>query len=244
MATKKTYICNKINYNLRIDGDLTKPEWALASKDSLVDTITAKSPRQSTEIKLLWNDEFLYAAFDCEDTYIFATMSEFNDSLWMEEVVEIFIDPAGTQTKYLEFNINPLNTHLHYQLTVKQNGIRQDGTDNELIFARTEDVLKSAIRINKTTNRWQAEIAIPLIELSDMPHYPPQPGDKININLYRIDRAKSPDIHASPLHECKSADVIQEDEYTAWSPTYALQYHCLDKFGTLIFHDKIRKEFT
>jgi hypothetical protein len=69
-------------------------------------------PATKTDAKMLWDDQNLYFAFECEDTDIFATMKVRDQHLWEEEVVEIFIDPDNDQQNYIELEVNPLNTFL------------------------------------------------------------------------------------------------------------------------------------
>jgi hypothetical protein len=70
-----------------------------------------------------------------------------------------------------------------------------------------------------TDRSWTVEIAIPFAECPTAPHIPPRHGDRWRANFYRIDRAKD------------------GDEFTAWSPTGAIQYHTPARFGYLLFSE-------
>jgi hypothetical protein len=205
------YYCRKTQYPLNIDGDVKKPKWEQAEKVFLVDTVTGQPPRQKTWCKLLWDEDFLYAAFYCEDDYINACLTGYNDKIYEEEVVEIFLDDNCDLKTYIEIELSPLNTLLHYSM---HNDLR--GT--KIAFARVEKTIISAVRDDREQNIWTAELAIPFTEFLTAPNSPPKKGDKWLMNLYRIDR---------PLDG--------SDEYTAWQPTGKINYHMPEKFGTLVF---------
>ncbi|THF74587.1 carbohydrate-binding family 9-like protein [Cohnella fermenti] len=209
------YTCHRIDTELAIDGNLAKPEWLLAPGASLLDTVTGAVPVQPTTAKLLWSERFLYVAFACEDDAPNATMTGFNDKLYEEEVVEIFVDDDNDLRTYIEIEVNPLNAVLHYAIHNHPDG-------HSLAFARTDCRLTTAVRLDPEQRRWTAEIAIPFTEFVAARRSPPHPGDEWRMNLYRIDRPQD----GSP------------DEYSAWSPTGEVQFHKPDRFGLLIFADR------
>lgn len=207
----KTYVCKKINGKIKIDGNLDKPEWSQAQEVKLVDTVTGETPMQETGARLLWNDEFLYVAFECKDTYINATLTEYNSPIYNEEVVEIFLDDDRDLKTYIEIEVSPLNTLLHYAVHNNLQGAT-------LTFARVGKTIESAVRRNDEAGIWSVEMAIPFSEFVTAPNNPPKPGDRWLANLYRIDRSED-----------------GKDEYTAWSPTGKVQYHIPEAFGELVF---------
>ena len=62
-----------------------------------------------TEFRALWNAAGLYVRFDATDTNPWHTMTERDDPIWEEEVVEIFLDLDRSGTNYAEVEINPNN---------------------------------------------------------------------------------------------------------------------------------------
>ncbi|MBP1993616.1 carbohydrate-binding family 9-like protein [Paenibacillus eucommiae] len=205
----KLYRCKHVAVDFEIDGNVEKQQWALAEPHNLVNTETGGAARQATEVRLLWGPTRLYAAFHCDDTEPNATMTEFNDKLYEEEVVELFIDEGGDGTVYIEIEVNPLNALMHY-------AIFNQGDGQILTFARTDHRIETAVR--KHSTGWDAEIAIPYSEFRTAQQLPPQEGVQWNINAYRIDRPTGEDM------EC-----------TAWSPTVINNYHLSSQFGILEF---------
>lgn len=205
------YRCCKIDKNLTVDGNLEKPEWKKADAVMLADTVTGGRPIRSTELKLLWSSEFLYAAFRCEDDYVYATMTGYNDKLYEEDVVEIFIDDDRDRKTYIEIEVNPLNAVLHYYI--------QNSPGMEFLqFARVNKAVRSAVLREEGDKAFSVELAIPFTEFVTAKNSPPAKGDRWLMNLYRIDRAKNGAV-----------------EYSAWSPTGEAKFHIPQKFGELIF---------
>lgn len=205
------YKCKKTVKPIAIDGKLNKPEWEQAQAVSLVETVTGREPKQGTWAKLLWDETYLYAAFHCEDDFINAKYTNYNDKIYDEEVVEIFLDDDSDQKTYIEIELSPLNTLLHYFV--------YNDLEGEIItFAKIDKTIETAVYDNREENYWTAEMAIPLLEFVTAASNPPKPGDKWRMNLYRIDRPKD-----------------GSDEHSAWQPTGKVQFHMPDKFGTLEF---------
>jgi len=208
---KNIYRCKKIDHELKIDGMVNKEEWQQAEEAILSETVAGMKPRLETSVKSMWNDNFIYFAFQCSDDYVKAAMTEFNDRLYEEDVVEVFIDDNRDMKTYIEIEVNPLNAVLHYSISNNLKG-------SFIGFGRTEKKIISAVSINDTTKEWSTEIAIPLSEFITAENNPPIPGDKWLVNFYRIDRGQ---------------DAV--DEYSSWGTTGKINFHMPEKFGELIF---------
>jgi hypothetical protein len=207
----KEYYCRKIENGLSIDGDLSKEQWRAAEAMLLSDTVTGGAPGLATEVRLLWDDHYLYAAFRCQDDAVFATMTAFNDRLYEEDVVELFLDDNCDRTTYIELEVNPLNALLHYS-------IHNDPRGRRLAYARIENTTRSVVVREDAAGSYSVEMAIPFDEFATSAHIPPEPGDCWYFNAYRIDRHKGESV-----------------EYSAWSPTGAPDFHRPEKFGRLVF---------
>ncbi|MCJ7689921.1 MAG: carbohydrate-binding family 9-like protein [Clostridiaceae bacterium] len=207
----KQYYCKKTRVNIKIDGNLNKKAWKDVQGDFLVKTDCESEANLKSEFKALWNDFFLYISFKCKDDYIKATMTEYNDKLYEEDVVEVFIDDNNDLKTYLEIEVNPLNAVLHYAINNNLKG-------RKFAFAKVEETLYTASIYYDDIQEWHTEIAIPLEEFVTATNNPPLSGDCWGINFYRIDRKEN-----------------REDEYLAWSATGKIDFHMPEKFGELIF---------
>jgi hypothetical protein len=225
------YDCVRSDSEIQIDGMLTDSAWERAHVVQLLTTDTGEKPKQPTAVRLLWNEHYLYVGFHCQDEDIWGTIRQHDGPLYNEEVVEVFIDPNGSLRTYVELEVNPLNALFDaFVLNGKAHGlgirVLLDWDSSELQHAVSIDgSVKSTppatreVPTGPPDRSWSCEIAIPFKDLLTASNIPPKVGDVWRINLYRIDRGKT----------------TEEDEYSAWSPTWKIDYHRPQYFGFLRF---------
>jgi hypothetical protein len=217
------YICRKISEPIVIDGVLNEPAWKRAVTTGRFGTWNAKETAQyETQARLMWDDEKLYIAFECEDEDIAATMRERDANLWEEhEICEAFIDPRGNGHCYYEFGFTPLNS-------VDDLIIPDYGAKRSLPGLKCWDCkgMVTAVKANGTLcnpndkdKGWTVEISMPLMNFSGAPNLPPKAGDEWRINLYRWENS------------------FGKIELQAWSPTLTPKPdpHVPRRFGLLKF---------
>ena len=203
------YKCRKIFDKLIINGNLKKAEWETAEGILLVDTVTGAESDNQTIVKFLWDDIFLYVGFYCKYEQINATMSGFNEKLYEEDVVEVFIDDNSDRKTYMEIEVNPLNAVLHYN-------IHNNLAGTILQFARVNNNIISAVIQDQEEKEFMVEFAIPFAEFITAPSIPPEIGDIWLFNAYRIN------------------NTLRDDaEYLACSPTGKANFHMPNYFGEL-----------
>jgi hypothetical protein len=218
--SRPIYTCYRADSPIIVDGRLDEPCWRAAEPISLVRTDTGEPPRFPTTVKLLWDDRFLYAGFHCIDPDIWGTITERDGPMYEEEVVEVFIDANRDGISYVELEVNPLNVALDLYMLNRQG--RRWG-----LFDWDSADWQHAVTVDGYLNQrdrgdrsWTVEMAIPLADLATAPHIPPLNGDVWRVNLYRIDRG------------------TYGDEYSAWSPTWEINYHISSRFGEVVFCDQ------
>ncbi len=87
--------------------------------------------KAATEIRLLWDENFLYLLFLCRDEAILHLPAERDDSkLYLQDVCEVFLDAAGDARNYWEFQLNSGNV-LFDQL-IQLPGAPEYGADGRL----------------------------------------------------------------------------------------------------------------
>ncbi len=219
MSELPVYICRRATGPIVIDGCLDEPAWASAAPVSLVLADTGAAPRQPTQARLLWDDDYLYVAFSCKDNDIWGTTTERDQDIYNQEVVEVFIDAASCGSAYVEIEVSPLNAVLDLFMLWRDD--RQRGLwDWDSAGLQTAVVVGGDPWHRGTCDRsWTVEMAIPMSDFEMAPNLPPWPGDTWRVNLYRIDRG------------------VDGDEYTAWSPPRRINYHTPSRFGVLQFVD-------
>ena len=219
-AIPPRYVCSRSAHRLEIDGDLAKPAWLGAPEVELVRAVDGAPTRQRTGLRLLWDDENLYAAFSVVDDDIRATHTRRDAPLWEEEVVELFLDPWGAQRLYVEIEVSPANV-VFDALVVNR---AREGDPRRALDAMAAwncAGLRSAVQIDGVLNGgpvsrgWDVELALPIRQLA--PRVLPAPGVEWRFNAYRVDR--------SP----------RGDELQALSPIGQPDFHVPARFARLVF---------
>ena len=160
---------------------------------ALVDVLFIDEPvahTRPTEVRMLWDDDNLYVLFVATDPDVWSNLSQRDDPLWNEEVVEIFFDPTGQGEKYGEIEVNSLNTIVDLLVT---------RTPERASFFEWSPAFESAVTVEGSRNdpadedrRWVMEIAIPwvalqsdLLDIAGDQSLPPAEGDVWRFNFYR-----------------------------------------------------------
>lgn len=214
-----TYYCQKTTTPVRIDGQLSDAAWRTATRARLLNSRNGDPSALPTDVMCTWDDRYLYIAFHSEDHDIWATITEDDAEIWVEEVVEIFLDTNRDGKSYMEFQVSPLNTMVDLFIFNYDERARRSKNIREWDC----DGWRYAVNVEGTTDvrtdrdrSWDCEIAIPFSEFLFAPNVPPRPGDAYNINFYRMDRTD------------EALTVL------AWSPTFS-HNHTPSRFGTLVF---------
>lgn len=214
----KTYRVKQVSSPPDLNGKPVGEVWNDAESVPLVTCVTGQQPQLSTQVKLLWDQDYLYLGYLVEDNTIIATYSQRDEPLWKEDVVEVFLSPSGSEHYYYEFNFSPREVVL--DIIVLNDGGRAGEGRGDLIPFTTWDAkgLKLATRIQADQN-WFVTVAIPFRDLHFAGNRPPDPGDHWRANLCRIEYGG------------------EKPEYSTWNPTGLVDFHTSEKFGTLVFEE-------
>lgn len=213
------YRCAKVDPSPVIDGRLNDPAWDCAPAVTLVMATSGEPAAKRTTARMCWDDDYLYICFDSADTDIWGSMTRRDDLIFREEVVEAFLSPDCSLTRYYEFNLSPRNV-VFDALVVNPDG---KGPAEGTAFDWNCKGVRSAVLVDGTLDDrtdidrgWTAELAIPFAGLG---RKTPTPGERWRVNLYRID------LDPKPV------------EFQAWSPTLVtpVAYHIPARFGTVFF---------
>ena len=221
----KSYTITRADGIISIDGKLNENAWKNASEAILTETNTGKEVPQKSTVKLLWDNTYLYFAFYCEDTDAWATLTNFDDPIWGEEVVEIFIDPEDKEHTYYEIEVSPINNVV--DLFILNKGQAHKGRytgwkDWNMKGFRSGVFVEGDGKKEGTNDRyWTVEMAVPFDEIWTADNRPPQDGDMWRINCYRIERGDSKN--------------RKDDWYAAFNPTKRPSFHTPWQFGKFYF---------
>ncbi|MBT3481890.1 MAG: carbohydrate-binding family 9-like protein [Opitutales bacterium] len=181
----KEYRIQYTELPITIDGRLDELAW-----ESAVDVDAFEFPwweagrKEQTRTRLLWDDEYLYVSFVCEDAYISGEHTERDSPVYEDDCVEVFTSPNPAElNKYFNVEMNVLGASLEH--------IHPEGPGTK---ATWDPLVKIATTIDGTLNddtdidrSWTLEIAIPFSSFAEVAvHTPPLSGDEWRMNLNRL----------------------------------------------------------
>ena len=152
---------------IAIDGKLDEPAWAAAGTIELnFPWESGSGPKQKTVVRLLWDDTYLYAAYECEDSDITAAHTVHDDPVDQDDSVMLLINPWPAQTHgYIGLEMN-VRAVLHDYLSA----------NGEYFFKQFDmQGVRLATYIDGTLNQsgdkdrgWTLEVAIPWNNFDDL----------------------------------------------------------------------------
>ncbi len=220
MTDLPSYVVRRTPEPIIIDGVLNEPVWSRIEPVGQFRRVLGDGlPALATELKLCWDDRFLYFGWTAIDTNIWGTYRQHDDPVYNEEVVESFICSSGDLTRYFEFNWSPHNVIFDAKIQIPENG------DRTYMKADVEWVcegMQSAVTVfgkiddpSVVDEKWIVESAIPFAQIGRKQRAPVD-GEEWRANFYRIDREG-------------------EGEYSCWSPALCPSFHTPMRFGRLVF---------
>jgi hypothetical protein len=101
------YAVHRARTPVIIDGKLDDDAWKAASAiDFIFPWDRQTGVRQKTRARLLWNDEYLFVGYECEDADIVAHYTAHDDPTYKDDAVELFINPDPSQEWYYGMEMN------------------------------------------------------------------------------------------------------------------------------------------
>jgi hypothetical protein len=215
------YLVKRATAPITIDGKLNESAWSDASPAATLQFLwdDQTGAKQTTFVQLLRDDDALYVGFRADDADINARFTERDDPTYLDDAVEIFINPARDQEAvYVGFEMNArgvLYDYLNYggRTLFK----RFDATGVEVAVA-LQGTLNDRDDID---DGWTLEIAIPWENFEGLSRRPPEAGSVWKANLNRWDGV-APDRRMSIWSNPRN------DE--SWP-------HVPSRFGELVFID-------
>ncbi len=190
-----TYFCKKTGQPVKLDGKLDDPAWQ--SADVLWDFFrypmckwdsqeivqnSAESRRDAaaspTEVKMLWDDKYLYLGAKIYDQDIFSGGSDDDTNLAEGDILELFLRPDLKSKGYYEFQVAPNNTKTDvFYHRRNAGGFRRGVSFNS--------GMKTAVSIEGTLRNWKdkdkywiVEMRIPFAGLKPTGGKAPRPDER------------------------------------------------------------------
>ena len=107
----KHYVVSKTSDPILIDGMDNEKVWNQAKySDDFIDIEGLKTPTQKTNVKLLWDKNYLYVFAKLFENHIWGDITERDDVIFYNNDFEVFINPNNHVFSYGEIEINALGT--------------------------------------------------------------------------------------------------------------------------------------
>ena len=252
-ATASAEVLYEVHFTeeeMTLDGRADEQSWSLAPPIELTDrayrSLKPISPA-STRVRALWNEQGLLVLYQCQDQSILATITKRDSSVYIDDDVELFLDPDMDGTHYLQLAINALNT----QMDVLHSAI-----DNKPSFSNWDSGFESAVVVagnledgTDQDESWTVELFFPwssmgqeALELNLYNYYkvnyrdvlgdqsvPPKVGDRWRANFNRFDHGWGEDDFGKVFYR-------EKDIASGWgiSPTSG-SFHESAHWGVLVF---------
>lgn len=237
----KHYIVNKINDQINIDGRDDELAWNNAIyTDDFIDIEGGKIPSQKTNVKMLWDEKFLYVFAKLYENHIWGDITKRDEVIYYNNDFEVFINPNDDVFSYGEIEINALGTE--WDLFLNRPYRLKGKADSSWDI----NGLKSAVDISGTLNDpndlddyWTVEIAIPLKEIEKLNTSGKDEkvisGDIWRINFSRVNWDF--EINNGVYSRKKENGKYLPEYNWVWSPQGIINMHVPENWGYLVFSE-------
>lgn len=180
-----TYEVKRATSRIVIDGKLDDGAWKNAA------AVTFQFPwekqtgaKQKTTARLLWDDQYLYVGYDCEDTDIVAHFDKHDDPTYRDDAVEIFINPRPGENAYVGMEMNARAVLYDYFFDFPKIFIKRFDLEGVQLATHIRGTLNLT---GDTDQGWSLEVAIPWKNFDDLAKVPPAAGSQWTANMNRWD---------------------------------------------------------
>jgi len=232
----KKYVCYKTSDVMEMDGKLDEKAWGNAEFTNYFVDIEGDlkpKPYYQTQVKMLWDDDYMYFACQMEEPHIWAKLKERDSVIFFDNDFEIFIDPNGDTHNYFEFEMNAFNTV--WDLLLLKPYYRSKL--NVAVDSWDIQGLKTGVDINGTLNdpsdtdkSWSLEVAIPWKVMEEAAGNKPKDGQQWRVNFSRVEWDT----------EVVDGDYVKlknPEHNWVWSPQGIIAMHYPEMWGFVQFSE-------
>jgi hypothetical protein len=170
---------------ITIDGKLDDKAWASAGTIEFIFPWEFQTgAKQKTTARLLWDDDYLYVSYDCDDADIVALRTERDDPTYMDDAVEIFINPKPSETGvYYGLEMNARAVLYDYVMVNTRYVLKRFNLQGVLLATH----LRGTLNVTGDEDKgWSLEVAIPWANFEELSKRP-VPGTVWTAALNRWD---------------------------------------------------------
>ena len=223
-ADEGVYTIYRTNTPLEIDGQLDELAWgAVPAVSKFVFPWWEEGEKEQTVAKILWDEQYLYVSFLCQDAHIWGKHVERDGPVFEDDCVEVFIAPNPKWPEaYFNVEMNVLGIFLD-GFHPADTGIVVEGNWNTQ-GVRIATSIAGTLNDDEDEDRyWILEAALPLSNFAQVAaHTPPLSGDMWHLNLNRLGGQTN----------------RQHSQWQA-SQTEIPNFHVPADFGRVIFSPKV-----
>jgi hypothetical protein len=205
---------------IHIDGVPDEAAWAAAAPPVTLQFLWdyQTGAKQMTQVRMLWDDEYLYVAYECEDADITAQYLQRDDPTYRDDAVEIFLNPVPEQTGlYYGLEMNARAVIYDYVMYGSRFALKRFDMEGLQVASFLRGTLNARGDVDEG---WSLEVAIPWVNFEEMAPRP-EAGTIWKANLNRWDGV-APDRRMSIW-----SDPLQPRAHP----------HFPERFGDLVFVD-------
>ena len=251
--------------DLVIDGKLDDAAWEeVGFSSDFVDISTNLTPALRTNVKVRWDDNFLYVGARLQEPQPWANISwtchcmdpAADQVIFHDNDFEVFVDADGSNHFYKETEINAANgngTSATWDLCLNKPYDDGGGENSSRVFGTSGFDMQPPLHVRTFTDGalnvpgsgatfWSAEIALPLAGLAfnTTARVPPRDGDQWRINFSRVEWAvKVVEGRYQKFPSCQSCPVPGTNAEDNWvfSPQGSIAMHLPERWAVLQFSD-------
>jgi hypothetical protein len=180
-----TYEAHRAPSRITVDGKLDDKAWSAAAGVELIFPWDAQTgAKQKTTFRVLWDDSYLYVAYDCEDRDIVAQFSDRDDPTYRDDAVEVFLNPRPSQTGlYYGLEMNARAVLYDYLMYDSRYAMKRFNFKGVLLASHIRGTLNTR---GDQDEGWTLEVAIPWDNFDEFTKRP-APGESWTMNVNRWD---------------------------------------------------------
>lgn len=239
LHSEKKYTARMAKRPIKVDGKLNEHDWKQAVLISNFEDIEGPAkpkPTYSTEVKMMWDSQYLYIGAVLEEPHLWGTLKKHDDIIYRDHDFEVFIDPMGDGEQYFEIEINVLGTimDLFMNKPYKKGGTFDMGWNTTGIQSKV--IANGTINDNTDIDSgWTLEMAIPFTAISKAQRAATTSFNKPwRINFSRVQWTLESEGKSYRKKLNQNNKPISEHNWV-WNPTGVVDMHVPAKWGYLYF---------
>jgi hypothetical protein len=187
-----------------LDGRLDDPVWGEGAY-ALVHSVDGEPfSGDPTRVYLAYDVSSLYVAADLPDRDLWTTYTQHDDPLYKQEVFEVFISGSGDGNDYLEYQVSARNVTFDARFA----RYRRGDTGWNSGFETAVEVRGTIGDRSDRDHGWSVELAIPWPEICENTGVscPPQAGQRLRINAFRLEHPRKEPAYGLALSPTRTPD--------------------------------------